>query len=96
VRGTGNLNNTIRYFAGALVILGLCTGPRAHRARWVLVILTFGHLLHDALFSFIGHVIPRLRLAAVSSVGAARRGAIFDRLFFDAMESAIVLVGDRG
>ena len=28
----------------------------------VIVIVTFGHLLHDALFDFSGHVIPRLAL----------------------------------
>ena len=28
----------------------------------VVVIVTFGHLLHDALFDFSGHVIPRLAL----------------------------------
>ena len=28
----------------------------------VLVIVTFGHLLHDFLFNFSGHVIPRLAL----------------------------------
>jgi hypothetical protein len=28
----------------------------------VLVIVTFGHLLHDAPYNFSGHVIPRLAL----------------------------------
>ncbi|MDP9292048.1 MAG: DoxX family protein [Verrucomicrobiota bacterium] len=52
----------IELIAGALVILGLRTRDALIALGFVLVIVTFGHLLHDALFSFIGHVIPRLAL----------------------------------
>jgi hypothetical protein len=34
----------------------------AHRPVYVLVVVTFGHLLRDPLFNFSGHVIPRLAL----------------------------------
>jgi uncharacterized membrane protein YphA (DoxX/SURF4 family) len=47
---------------GALVILGLRTRDALIALGCVLVIVTFGHLLHDALYNFSGHVIPRLAL----------------------------------
>jgi len=52
----------IELIAGALVILGLRTRDALVAVGCVLVIVTFGHLLHDALFNFSGHVIPRLAL----------------------------------
>src|SRR6266852_5265409 len=52
----------IELIAGALVILGLRTRDALIALGCVLVIATFGHLLHDALFNFSGHVIPRLAL----------------------------------
>ena len=52
----------IELIGGALVILGLCTRDALIALGCVLVIVTFGHLLHDALFNFSGHVIPRLAL----------------------------------
>ena len=45
-----------------LVLLGLRTRDALIALGMVLVIVTFGHLLHDALFDFSGHVIPRLAL----------------------------------
>ena len=44
------------------VLLGLRTRDALIALGMVLVIVTFGHLLHDALFDFSGHVIPRLAL----------------------------------
>lgn len=52
----------IELIAGTLVILGLRTRDALIALGCVLVIVTFGHLLHDALFSFTNHVIPRLAL----------------------------------
>jgi uncharacterized membrane protein YphA (DoxX/SURF4 family) len=52
----------IELIAGALLILGLRTRDALIALGCVLVIVTFGHLLHDALFDFSGHVIPRLGL----------------------------------
>jgi len=52
----------IELMAGALVMLGLRTRDALIALGCVLVIVTFGHLLHDALFNFSGHVIPRLAL----------------------------------
>jgi len=52
----------VELIGGALVILGLRTRDALIALGCVLVVVTFGHLLHDALFSFIGHVIPRLAL----------------------------------
>ena len=52
----------VELIGGALVILGLRTRDALIALGFVLVIVTFGHLLHDALFSFAGHVIPRLAL----------------------------------
>ena len=52
----------IELIAGALIILGLRTRDALVALGCVLVIVTFGHLLHDPLYSLIGHVIPRLAL----------------------------------
>lgn len=52
----------IELIAGALIILGLRTRDALIALGCVLVVVTFGHLLHDALFNFSGHVIPRLAL----------------------------------
>ena len=52
----------IELTCGALVILGLRTRDALIALGCILVIITFGHLLHDALFNFSGHVIPRLGL----------------------------------
>src|ERR1700720_3054406 len=52
----------IELIAGALVIIGLRTRDALIALGCVLVVVTFGHLLHDPLYSFSGHVIPRLAL----------------------------------
>ncbi len=52
----------IELIAGALVIVGLRTRDALVALGCVLVVVTFGHLLHDALFNFSGHVVPRLGL----------------------------------
>ena len=52
----------VELIAGALVIVGLRTRDALIALGAVLVIVTFGHLLHDALFNFSGHVIPRLAI----------------------------------
>ena len=52
----------IELICGALVILGLRTRDALITLGCILVIVTFGHLLHDALFNFSGHVIPRFAL----------------------------------
>ena len=58
----GTIIPFIELIGGALVILGLRTRNALIALGCVLVIVTFGHLLHDALFNFSGHVIPRLAL----------------------------------
>ena len=52
----------IELVAGALVILGLRVRDALVALGFVLVIVTFGHLLREPLFNFSGHVIPRLAL----------------------------------
>jgi thiosulfate dehydrogenase [quinone] large subunit len=52
----------LELIAGALLILGLRTRGALVTLGLVLVIVTFGHLLHEPLYDFSGHVIPRLVL----------------------------------
>ena len=52
----------IELVAGALLILGLRIRDALIALGFVLVIVTFGHLLREPLFNFSGHVIPRLAL----------------------------------
>jgi thiosulfate dehydrogenase [quinone] large subunit len=52
----------VELIAGALLILGLLTRPALISLGFVLVIVTFGHLLHQPLYALHEHVIPRLAL----------------------------------
>ena len=52
----------VELVAGGLLILGLRVREALIALGAILVIVTFGHLLHDFLFNFSGHVIPRLAL----------------------------------
>ena len=52
----------VELVAGALVIAGYQTRPALIALGIVLVIVTFGHLLHEPLYAFHEHVIPRLAL----------------------------------
>jgi len=52
----------IELTAGALVILGLRTRAALVALGFVLAVVTFGHLLHEPLYEFHSHVIPRLAL----------------------------------
>ena len=52
----------IELIAGGLLILGLRIRDALIALGFVLVIVTFGHLLREPLFNFSAHVIPRLAL----------------------------------
>src|SRR5215213_4043542 len=52
----------VELLAGAMVILGLRTRDALVSLGFVLAIVTFGHLLHEPLYEFHTHVIPRLAL----------------------------------
>ena len=52
----------IELIAGALVLIGLRTRDALIALGFILVIVTFGHLLKEPLYEFHTHVIPRLAL----------------------------------
>ena len=52
----------IELLAGALVIIGWRTREALIALGFVLITVTFGHLLHEPLYPFHEHVIPRLAL----------------------------------
>jgi uncharacterized membrane protein YphA (DoxX/SURF4 family) len=52
----------VELIAGALALVGFRTRPALLALGGVLVLVTFGHLVKEALFSFTGHVIPRTAL----------------------------------
>jgi uncharacterized membrane protein YphA (DoxX/SURF4 family) len=52
----------VELIAGAMVIVGFQTRVALMALGFVLVIVTFGHLLHEPLYAFHEHVIPRLAL----------------------------------
>ena len=60
--GMGVVIPFVELIAGALVILGLRVREALVALGFVLAVVTFGHLLQDALYSFHTHVIPRLAL----------------------------------
>lgn len=63
--GAGAAIPFVELIAGALVIAGLFTRPSLIALGFVLVIVTFGHLLHEPLYAFHEHVIPRLALLLI-------------------------------
>ena len=52
----------VELIAGALLIIGLRTREALIALGFVLITVTFGHLLHEPLYPFHEHVIPRLAL----------------------------------
>jgi thiosulfate dehydrogenase [quinone] large subunit len=52
----------VELIAGGLVIIGLRTRIALIALGCVLVVVTFGHLLHEPLYALHEHVIPRLAL----------------------------------
>ena len=52
----------VELLAGAMVILGLRVRVALVALGFVLAVVTFGHLLHEPLYEFHTHVIPRLAL----------------------------------
>jgi len=52
----------VELIAGGLVILGLRVREALVALGFVLAVVTFGHLLHEPLYEFHTHVIPRLAL----------------------------------
>jgi len=52
----------VELIAGALLIIGWRTREALIALGFVLITVTFGHLLHEPLYPFHEHVIPRLAL----------------------------------
>jgi uncharacterized membrane protein YphA (DoxX/SURF4 family) len=52
----------VELLAGAMLILGFRVREALIALGFVLVVVTFGHLLHEPLYPFHEHVIPRLAL----------------------------------
>ena len=52
----------IELLGGGLLMVGLRVREALIALGAVLVVVTFGHLLHEPLFNFSGHVVPRLAL----------------------------------
>src|ERR1051325_2326058 len=60
--GMGVVIPFVELIAGAMIILGLRVRESLVALGFVLAIVTFGHLLHEPLYEFHTHVIPRLAL----------------------------------
>lgn len=59
---TGTVVPVVELIAGALALIGLWTRAALIALGFVLVLVTFGHLLKQPLYPFHEHVIPRLAL----------------------------------
>jgi len=59
---TGAAVPVVELVAGGLVLLGFWTRPALVSLGFVLVLVTFGHLLLEPFYEFHSHVIPRLAL----------------------------------
>lgn len=61
----GTIIPFVELIAGGLLLVGWRTREALLALGAVLVIVTFGHLLHEPLYAFHEHVIPRFTLLAV-------------------------------
>jgi uncharacterized membrane protein YphA (DoxX/SURF4 family) len=59
---TGTVIPIVEFLAGMMLIIGLRVREALIALGFVLVIVTFGHLLENPLYAFHEHVIPRLAL----------------------------------
>jgi uncharacterized membrane protein YphA (DoxX/SURF4 family) len=59
---TGVTVPIVELVAGALLIVGFRIRAALIALGFVLILVTFGHLLKEPLYSFTGHVIPRVAL----------------------------------
>ncbi len=59
---TGTIIPFVELIAGALLIIGLRIREALIALGFVLIVVTFGHLLQEPLYAFHEHVIPRLAL----------------------------------
>jgi uncharacterized membrane protein YphA (DoxX/SURF4 family) len=59
---TGTIIPIVELVAGWLVVVGFRTRDSLVALGAVLITVTYGHLLKEPLYSFSGHVIPRLAL----------------------------------
>ncbi|MGZ7080908.1 MAG: DoxX family membrane protein [Thermoanaerobaculia bacterium] len=71
----------VELIAGALLLLGFKTRPALVALGFVLVIITFGHLLENPLYAFHEHMIPRLALLLFVLMVPAQR----DRYSIDSL-----------
>ena len=59
---TGTVIPIVEFLAGTMLIIGLRVREALIALGFVLVIVTFGHLMENPLYPFHEHVIPRLAL----------------------------------
>jgi len=59
---TGTVIPFVELIAGALLLIGFRIREALIALGFVLIVVTFGHLLHEPLYPFHEHVIPRLAL----------------------------------
>ena len=59
---TGTVIPIVEFLAGALLVIGFRIREALIALGFVLIIVTFGHLLKEPLYAFHEHVIPRLAL----------------------------------
>ncbi len=81
---TGVVIPVVELFAGALVVVGWLRRPAYLALATVLVLVTFGHLVTEPLYSFNQHVIPRLGLLVFLMWIPAR----FDHFSIDELRQA--------
>jgi len=55
----------VEFLAGGLIILGLFQRPALIALGFVLVVVTYGHLLMDPLFVTVNHIFPRTILLII-------------------------------
>ncbi len=64
--GTGVTVPVVELLAGALLLIGWRTREALIALGFVLLLVTYGHLLKEALFSTIDHIFPRFILLAIA------------------------------
>jgi uncharacterized membrane protein YphA (DoxX/SURF4 family) len=74
----------VELLAGALLLIGWRTREALLALGFLLLLVTYGHLLKEALYSIIDHIFPRFILLAIVLLLPAEE----DRFSFDAWLSS--------
>lgn len=73
---SGSVIPVVELIAGALLCLGLRTRAAGVALGWILIVVSYGHLLQEPLFDTTHHIFPRLVLLTFMLAAPAERDVL--------------------